>query len=107
MSGLRWRRDLIVGGLASLLTALVLVPLGWASQCRGQEQVEAARREAQAAALNAEQKAAEADQQRALVNRSLVEQAADFAGFGEKENAEAMRVTTDAVSPEVPKDGYG
>jgi hypothetical protein len=101
-----WRRDLIVGGLASLLTSLVLVPVAWSSERRGQELAEAAHREAQAATLRAEQMAAEAEQQRALAQRNLVEQAADFAGFGDHPEAEAMRVTTDAVSPEVPKDGW-
>jgi hypothetical protein len=89
-----------------LLTALVLVPIAWSSQRRGQKEVEDARREAQIAALSAEQQAAEAVQQRSLAQRALVEQAVDFAGIADRTDAEAMRVTTDAVSPEVPKDGW-
>ncbi len=100
-----WRRDVIVGGLASVLTSLVLVPIGWASQRRGQEQVDAARTDAQAAARRADEKTAEADEQRALARRAMVERAADFAGF-DRSGADVMRVTTDAVSPEVPKDAW-
>jgi hypothetical protein len=101
-----WLRDLIVGSLASLLTSLAVVPFAWASQHRGQQQVEAARQEAQAAVALAEQKSVEADQQHALAQRALIEQVANFAGFSDKAGAELMRVTTDAISPEVPKDGW-
>ena len=94
-----------MAALASLATALVLVPIAWASQRRGQEQLEEARREAQAATVRAEQKSAEAEQQHALAQRAMLDQAADFAGLGDRD-AEAMHVTTDAVSPEVPRDGW-
>src|SRR5262245_2957001 len=102
----RWPRDLLIGGLASLLTGLVLAPLAWASHRHQQEQAEAARREAQVAALHAEEKAAEAQQQRDLTKQAMLARAADFAGFSDQSAAEAMRVMTDAVSPEVPKDAW-
>lgn len=102
----RWRRDLMVGGLASLLTALVLVPVAWASHRSQKEEAEAARQEVRAAALLAQQKAAEAEEHRARAQRALVEQAADFAGMADRADAEAMRVMTDAVAPEVPKDAW-
>jgi hypothetical protein len=102
----RWWRDVLVGGLASLLTAVVFVPYAWASHCKLEEEAEAARQEAQTAAQRAEEKAAEAEQQRDLAHRAMLERAADFAGFGDKSAAEAMRVMTAAVSPEVPKDAW-
>jgi hypothetical protein len=99
----RWWRDVLVGGLASMLTAVVFVPYAWASQRQLEAQAEAARQEAQAAAQRAEEKAAEAEQQRDLAHRAMLDRAADFTGFGDKAAAEAMRVMTAAVSPEVPK----
>ena len=102
----RWWRDVLVGGLASLLTAVVFVPYAWASHRQLEEEAEAARHEAQAAARRAEEKAAEAEQQRDLAHRALLERAADFTGFGDKAAAEAMRVMTTAVSPEVPKGAW-
>jgi hypothetical protein len=101
-----WRRDLFVACLASLLTVVVLVPLARATQQKEQQRAEAFREEAQAAMSLAKEKAAEADQQRDLARRTLVEQAADFTGFGDKTGAEVMRVMTEAISPEVPKDGW-
>lgn len=95
-----------MGGLASLLTAVIFVPYAWASQRQLQEQAEAARQEALAAAQRAEEKAAEAEQQRDLAHRAMLERAADFTGFGDKAAAEAMRVMTAAVTPEVPKDAW-
>ena len=41
-----WRRDLLVGGLASLLTAVAVVPLVAASQRSAWQEVATARREA-------------------------------------------------------------
>jgi hypothetical protein len=60
---------------------------------------------AHAAAQLAEDKAAEADQQHALAQRNLVDQAANFA-VGDKSEAEVFRVSTDAISPEIPLDAY-
>jgi hypothetical protein len=101
-----WRRDVLVAVLASLLTASVLVPLGWAAVRDQREQAEAARQTAEVAKLLAKQKAAEADQQRAQAQRKLVEDAADFAGIGGRGEAEVMRVTTAAVSPEIPEGAH-
>src|SRR5262245_48363375 len=101
-----WRRDVIVGSLAALLTAGVLVPLAWASHRSGQEQAEKARNDARAAARLAEEKAAEAERQRNLAHRALVQEAAEIAGLDDKAGAEVLRVSTDAVSPEVPKDAW-
>ena len=61
---------------------------------------------AQVAARLAEQKGAEAEQQRALAQRHLVEQAADFAGLGDQADAAILRVTTAAVAPEIPKGAH-
>lgn len=101
-----WRRDLLVGCLASLLTSVPAVSIVFASHHSGRQEVDAARREARAATALAEQRAAEADQQRALARRALVVQAADFAGFGLDAGAEVMQVTTDAVAPEIPRNGW-
>src|SRR5437773_1966602 len=38
-----WRRDFLVATIASLLTAFVLVPLGWTAPCDQRQQAEAAR----------------------------------------------------------------
>ena len=98
-----WRRDLLIGLAASLLTASVLVPIGWAA-VRGQhDEAEAARKSAREAALLAEQKAAEADEQRAQARRALMAQAADFAGFTDRSVAEIMSVSSKAIAPEVPE----
>jgi hypothetical protein len=97
---------MLVGGLASLLTAVVFVPYAWASPHKLEEQAEAARHEAQAAAQLAEEKAAEAEQQRVLAHRAMLERGADFVGLGEQAAAEAMRVMTAAVTPEVPKGAW-
>jgi hypothetical protein len=106
LSSRGWRRDMLASGLSSLLTALVLVPCAWAS-CRNEaDQAQSARWEAQVMAWQLERKTEEAAQQRDLAQRALLERAADFAGFGDKAGAEAMRVSTDAVSPEVPKDAW-
>jgi hypothetical protein len=101
-----WRRDLLIAALASFITTALLVPIGWAAMRDRQEQAEAARRMAQAAALLAEQNSADADQQRVLAQRNLVEQAADFAGFNDRAEVDVMQVTTAAVSPEVPKGAH-
>lgn len=102
----RWWRDVLVGGLASLLTAVVFVPYAWASHRKLEEAAEAARHEAEVAARRAEEKAAEAEQQRDLAHRAMLEQAADFTGFGDKAAADVMRVMTAAVTPEVPKGAW-
>lgn len=102
----RWWRDVLVGGLTSLLTAVVFVPYAWASQRQLEAQAEAARQEAQVAAQRAEEKAAEAEQQRDLAHRALLERAADFTGFGDKAAVEVMRVMTAAITPEVPKGAW-
>lgn len=102
----RWWRDVLVGGMASLLTVVVFVPYAWASQRQLEAQAEAARQEAQVAAQRAEEKAAEAEQQRDLAHRAMLERAADFTGFGDQTAAEAMRVMTAAVTPEVPQGAW-
>jgi hypothetical protein len=104
-----WRRDVLIGLLASLLTASVLVPIGWAAVRDQRDQAEGARKAARDADLRAEQKAAEAEEQRARAGRNLIEQAADFAnvpGLADGSGAEVMRVSTAAVSPEIPKDAH-
>jgi hypothetical protein len=104
-----WRRDVLVGVLASALTASLLVPLGWAAVRDQREQAAAAHRTAEAAQQLAEQKAAEAEEQRAYTQRKLIEDAADFAGvvgIAGKGEAEVMHVTTAAVSPEVPRGAH-
>jgi hypothetical protein len=102
----RWRRDLLVGVLASVLTIALMVPFGWAAVRDHREQAEAARHMAQAAALLAEQKASEADRQRAQAQRNLVAEAVDFAGLTEGADTEVLRVTSRAVTPELPENSW-
>jgi hypothetical protein len=97
-----WRRDLLVGVLASLLTVAVLVPLGLAAVRGERLQAEASDRLVRPTELLREQSAAEADRQRTLAQKNLVEQAADFIGMNDRSEAEVFRVTTDAVAPEIP-----
>jgi hypothetical protein len=102
----RWRRDLIVGGLASVLTVAVLAPLCWAELHKQREQGEFAERLALHAVRLAQQ---DAEQARDQAKRALVDQAADLLGnLGgpEKGEAAALRVATDAVAPEVPQGAY-
>ena len=104
-----WRRDLLVGLLASLLTASVLVPLGWAAVREQRDQADVARKKAEAVALRAEQSAVEAAQQRALAKRNLIDQALDSAllpGFADRSEAEVRSVTTSAVAPEIPEGAH-
>src|SRR5947209_4591966 len=100
-----WRRDFLVATIASLLTAFVLVPLGWTAVRDQRQEADSARQTALAAELLAKQSAAEADEQRAKAERSLVDQAIDFAGIDRSE-AEVMHVTTKAVTPEVPEGAH-
>jgi hypothetical protein len=85
-----WRRDLLVALLASLLTAVVLMSFALAAIRRERALVKAALLRA------------EADRQRALAQKNLVEQAADFIGMNDRSEAEVFHVTTDAVAPEIP-----
>lgn len=101
-----WRRDLLVGLLASFVTASALLPFAWSAMRDRQEQVTMARQLAQAASLPAEPRAADANRQRALAQKNLIDQAADFAGFGDKPDAEVMHVTTGAVAPESPEGAH-
>jgi len=101
-----WRRDLLIGALAAALTASVLVPLGWGAVRGGQDRIDSERARARAAALLAAQKTAEAEQQRALAQRALLDLAADFAGFRDRTDAEVMGVTTNAVAPEIPEGAH-
>jgi hypothetical protein len=97
-----WRRDLLVGVLASLLTAAALVPLGWAAVRGQRRQAEDARNLALQVARLADQQAAAADDR---LRRNLVDQAANLLDFhvaGDNPDAEIFHVTTDAVAPEVP-----
>jgi hypothetical protein len=101
-----WRRDLLTGLLAAVLTVAVLVPLGWAALEQQRQRAEDDHRQALEAARLARQEAAQARDQ---AQRALVEQAADvLGGFGgpQKSDAEAMRVTTGAVAPELPEGSY-
>lgn len=100
-----WRRDLLVAVVVSLLTALALAPFAWASYRRQENETQAARQNAEDAARLAEQKAAEADQQRALAHKAMIQKAADFAGF-DRADADFMNVSSDAVAPEVPKGAW-
>jgi hypothetical protein len=101
-----WRRDVLVGLLASVLTGAVLLPLSRAALVRQREQADAAQRLALQAVRLARQ---EAGQARDQTQRLLVDQAADFLGdLGslDKAEAEALRVTTRAVTPEIPEGAY-
>src|SRR4051812_4138651 len=91
-----WRRDLLVAVLASLITAAVLVPLGRSAARDQRDQIEAARRMAEAAAVMAER-------QREHAQRNLIEEAADVVGLGGKGDAEVFRISSDAVAPEIPE----
>jgi hypothetical protein len=101
-----WRRDLLVGLLASFLTATALLPFAWSAMRDHQEQAATARQLAQAAALLAEQRGADADRQRVLAQKNLIDQAVDFAGFGDSPDAEIFQVTTAAVAPEIPQGAH-
>jgi hypothetical protein len=101
-----WRHDLLVGLLASFLTAAVLVPVGWAAVRGQREQAESARQMAQALVLLARQQTAEADRQRDRAQRNLVDQAADFVGLGDRMEAEVFRVSTAAIAPEMPEGAH-
>jgi hypothetical protein len=95
-----WRRDLLVGLLASCVTASVLAPIGWASL--RQEQTEKAHLVSQLEAKFL--------QARDQVQRNLVEQAAkaylDFSGGGDLAETEIFQVTTDTIAPEVPQGAH-
>ena len=100
-----WRRDLLVGVSASMLTASVLVPVGWTAVRDQRYEVEAARRMALESELLAKKRAAEAGEQRIKAERTLLDQAIDFAGIDRSET-EVMQVTTKAVVPEVPEGAH-
>ncbi len=102
----RWRRDLLVALLASVVTSAVLLPVGWTALQQQRERTEDACQLALQAARLAQQDAAQARDQ---AQRAMVDQASDLAGsFGgpRKSDAEAMQVTTAAVAPEVPDGAY-
>src|SRR5262249_55116378 len=99
-----WRRDLVIGVAASLLTLLLLAPFAWASHHRQQEQADAARREAQVAREQAEAKGLAVENEQLLILKGMFEDAAALIGLADKSRGEAMHVTTAAVTPEVPKD---
>jgi uncharacterized protein involved in type VI secretion and phage assembly len=103
-----WRRDLVVGVLTAIMTAAVLVPIGWAAVRDQRDEANAARERAEEARLRAEQTRAEAEQQRLQAQRNLVERAADAAGFGARDRSEAevLRVSTAAVAPEIPEGAF-
>lgn len=98
--------------LAALLTAMVLVPIGWAAMNGQRDQAEAARRLAlQAARLAEVNEAAARDQ----AQRNLVEQAADAIRLfgdggggvaGDKAESELFKVSTEAVTPEIPRGAH-
>jgi hypothetical protein len=98
-----WRRDLLVAFLAVLLALSALTPISWAAVRQQKEEAENAYSKAEAAARLAEEKAAEAEQYRAQARRKLIDDAIESANFGEKNDAEVRRVSTGAVSPEVPE----
>lgn len=101
-----WRRDVLVSVLASVLTGAVLLPLSRAALQQQRAQAEDAYRSALEAERLARQ---EAKQARDQARRALVDQAADILGqLGgpDRSDAEAMRVTTRAVTPEIPEGAY-
>lgn len=106
MSFHRWRRDLFVAALASLLTSSVLVPIGWAEITKSRSSSEATLRMAEGALRIAKQKSSDADRAQDLAQRKLLGEAADLAGFGDPSEVEVMQVTTDAVAPEIPQGAY-
>lgn len=80
-----FRRDAVVALLASVLTVAVLVPIGWG-------------------ALH-EQRARADDAQR-LALQAAAEVLGNFGGGPEPSDAVALRVSTDAVAPEIPQGAY-
>jgi hypothetical protein len=100
-----WQRDLFVGLLAALLTAGVLVPLGWSAVSRQRRQTAAAEQQALEATRRAEQRVAELNQ---LAARNLVEQAGKLALDLDPKSKDVavMRITTAAVTPELPEGSY-
>lgn len=101
-----WKRGVLAGVLGSLLTGAILVPLGWALMKQQRAQAEEAQRRAEDTAEIARREAAQARDQ---ARRGLVEQAADALtnlGGPEKADAEALRVSSDAVTPEIPQGAY-
>ncbi|HJT33227.1 MAG TPA: hypothetical protein VJ783_14380 [Pirellulales bacterium] len=102
----RWRRDVLVGLLAAVFTGGVLAPLGWAALQQQRGEAAKLQRSALEAAALARRDAAIAHDQ---AQRALLNQAADvLANFGGPANADAemTRVTTKAVTPEIPEGAY-
>jgi hypothetical protein len=99
----KYRRDIIVFTLASAVMALVcFVPFALAMQNERKREEQALE-----AACEAKQSAEAALEQS---KRNLVDQAAqllhDFEGNGDKAESEVLRVTTNAVAPEIPEGAY-
>jgi len=99
----RYQRDVLVFVLASAVTALVFsVPFAKALQSertRAAQAFDAAREAEQSAAATREQS-----------QRNLLDQAAhllrDFEGVGDKAESEVLKVSTNAVAPELPEGAY-
>jgi hypothetical protein len=101
-----WRREVLVGLLASVLTGAVLVPLGWAALEQQRERTEEASRRALQAERAAQQ---DVEPVRDPAQQALVDKAADALsnlGGPERADIEALRATTRAVTPEVPQGAY-
>src|SRR5437762_9686663 len=98
-----WRRDFLVGLMASGLTASVLLPVSCAALQDERERSTKAHGDDRQALHLAEERA---EKQRELAQQNLMEQATaaylDTAG-GDRAGVELMSVTTDAVVPEVPQ----
>jgi hypothetical protein len=106
MNARRWpilRRDLLVGAAAAFLTLLLVAPAAWASHRSQRAEIESTARQLADATQLAEEQSDEIKRLKELADRNLVEQAAEMLGGGDKTEAEVRRVSTGAVSPEVPE----
>jgi septal ring factor EnvC (AmiA/AmiB activator) len=117
----RYQRDVLVFVAGSAFTALVfLVSFAWAIQGERQR-VERELEDAQAEQQRSEQNLEAAQDElkrlekelegkRDLGQRNLLEQAAqllrDFEGNGDKAESEVLKVSTNAVAPEIPEGAY-
>lgn len=80
-----FRRDAVVALSASAITVAVLVPIGWG-------------------ALHEHR--ARADDAQRLALQAAAEVLGNFGGGPEPSDAEALRVSTDAVAPEIPQGAF-
>jgi hypothetical protein len=99
-----WRRDLLVALIASVFTALALAPIAWAAVRAEREQAQAVRDQAEAARRQAEQMPAEIEPFRLEAAQDLRELFARFTGIEDQTEIEPLKVTTAAVTPEIPRE---